>query len=161
MAVDFTSRDCDRYPGSEKPALKVDFASLHEAAAKLGVTVEHNSGGSFFSPTHRLINIDTKTVNSVGFVSLGQLTDEYLHAWNERYGRGKFLAGEAKKEHARLGRDAQAHGTSKLGTNQNIVFHKLEALNFVDAGHFIPTFVWRATLEDVRVFAYSWQQNYL
>jgi hypothetical protein len=72
--MDYSSGDYSLYPGSDKQALKVDFASLTEAAQKLNVAVTFYSGGSYFSPSRRLINIDTKSPNQRGFVSLGHLS---------------------------------------------------------------------------------------
>jgi hypothetical protein len=154
--MDYRSGDYPEYPGSSEPALKVDFESLVDVALKLGITVTFNSGGSYFAPDDRLINIDTKAKTRRGFVSLGQLSDEYLHAWNQVRGRGKFLDGNAAKEHQRLGRLAEKEGTRSLGTNQNAVFHKLEALNFITASKHIPTFIWRTPYVEMRKFAYSW-----
>ena len=75
--MDYSSGDYSLYPGSDKQALKVDFASLTEAAQKLNVAVTFYSGGSYFSPSRRLINIDTKSPNQRGFVSLGSLIPSF------------------------------------------------------------------------------------
>ena len=141
--MNYGSGDYPLYPGSDKPALKVDFQALEDAALEIGVTVTFNSGGSYFAPGARLINIDTKIPNQRGFVSLGQLSDEYLHAWNQIRGRGRFLDAKAAKEHQTFGRAATEHGTRWLGTNQNAAFHKLEALNFILSNEHVPTFIWR------------------
>jgi len=157
--MDFRSNDLPTYPGSTIPALKADFAALDQAALRLGVTVTNTSDGSFYSPERKLINIDTKTPNQRGFVSLGQLTDEYLHAWNQTVGRGRFLPDEIAKEHRSLGGIAERRGTSGLGTAKIVcAFHQLEALNFVKSDHTVPQFIWRAPLHEVRQFAYAWEQ---
>lgn len=156
----FKSNDLDEYPGSRVPALKVDFEQLIWAAQKIGVTVTHESGGSHYSPARRVINIDTKTPNQRGFVSIGQLTDEYLHAWNQYWRRGTFLDAVAAKEHVRLGKIAESVGTANLGTSSNAAFHKLEALNFFMSGKPIPSFIWRAPKEDVQRFGWSWEQHF-
>lgn len=158
--MDFQSRDLPEYPGSSKPALKQDFASLREFARQIGIRVEHDGVGSFFSWEDKLINIDTKTPNQRGFVSLGQLTDEYLHAWNQHFGRGKFLDPKAAAEHQAFGRAAMQSGTRSLGSNQNVAFHKLEALNFIQSGHHAPGFVWRVPMEELRRFAFAWQVHF-
>jgi hypothetical protein len=158
--MDYSSGDYSLYPGSDKQALKVDFASLTEAAQKLNVAVTSYSGGSYFSPSRRLINIDTKGPNQRGFVSLGHLSDEYLPAWNQVRGRGKFLETKAAQEHQAFGRTAALYGTRSLGTNQNAAFHKLEALNFICSGQHVPTFVWRIPYIEMRQFAYSWIQDF-
>lgn len=157
--MDFVSNDLPDYPGSTIRALKVDFAALDLAASKIGVTVTNSGDGSFYAPDRKLINIDTKTPNQRGFVSLGQLTDEYLHAWNQWAGRGKFLPAHIAREHVALGRIAEQRGTSGLGTAKIIcAFHQLEALNFVMSNQEVPLFVWRAPLHEVRQFAYAWEQ---
>ena len=158
--MDYNSGDYSRYPGSDKKALHVDFAALTEAAQLLNVAVTFYSGGLYFSPSRLLINIDTKTPNQCGFVSLGQLSDEYLHAWNQVRGRGKFLEAKAAQEHQALGRTAAARGTKSLGTKQNTVFHKLEALNFIGSDQHVPSFVWRIPCIEMRQFAYSWTQDF-
>lgn len=158
--MDYKSNDLLEYPGSDVVALKVDFETLHQAAGKLGIAVTHTSDGSFYSPSRRLINIDTKTPNRQGFVPVGQLADEYLHAWNQCYGRGHFLDQATAAEHLELGRIAEATGTRSLGSRRNCAFHQLEALNFVMSGHEVPPFIWRAPFPAVRQFAYSWQQHY-
>ena len=155
----YQSDDYPAYPGSEVRALKVDFEALELFARKLGIAVTLRSGGSFFDPAQRLINIDTKTRTRRGFVSCGQLTDEYLHAWNQVNGRGKHMPERLAKLHIEWGRAAAAHGTRSLGSNQNASFHRLEALNFVDSGAEVPSFIWRAPLELVRAFAYAWSDN--
>jgi hypothetical protein len=158
--VDFASKDCRDYPGSEREALKVDFEALRMAAGKIGVHITAAAGGSYFSAERRSINIDTRTPNRRGFVSVGQLTDEYLHAWNQIETRGKFLDTSAANEHRRLGRIAERLGTKALVSTENVVFHKLEALNFVCSGHPVPGFMWRVPYDDVRTFAYSWATHF-
>jgi hypothetical protein len=86
---------------------------------------------------------------------LGQLSDEYLHAWNQIRGRGKFLELKAAKDHQDLGRIAARNGTKALGTSQNAAFHKLEALSFIFANEHFPTFIWRLPHIELRQFAYS------
>lgn len=157
--MDFKSNDLPAYPGSTIPALKADFAALDQAALRLGVIVTNTSDGSFYSPGRQLINIDTKTPNQRGFVSLGQLTDEYLHAWNQTVGRGRFLSEAIAREHIAMGGIAERRGTSGLGTAKIVcAFHQLEALNFVMSGQPVPRFIWRAPLHEVRQFAYAWEQ---
>jgi hypothetical protein len=158
--MDYRSRDLPEYPGSDVPALKVDFSDLSDAARKIGVVVTNSAGGSFYSPSQKLINIDTKTPNQRGFVSVGQLTDEYFHAWNSFHGRGKFLDEKTAGEHKYLGEIAQSTGTKSLGHHKNCSFHQLEALNFIMSGHHVPTFVWRAPYAKVREFAYAWETQY-
>ena len=158
--MDYGSGDYPLYPGSTSPALKVDFEALTGAARELSVAVTLESGGSYFSPGRRLINIDTKTPNQRGFVSLGQLSDEFLHAWNQVRGRGKFLDPRVAKEHQAFGRIATESGTRSLGTNQNAAFHKLEALNFISSGQHVPTFIWRIPYIEMRQFAHSWIQDF-
>jgi hypothetical protein len=158
--MDYGSGDYPLYPGSKSPALKGDFAALTEAARAISVTVTLDSGGSWFSPTRRQINIDTKMPNQRGFVSLGQLSDEFLHAWNQIRGRGKFLDPKAAMEHQRFGRTATELGTRALGSNQNSAFHKLEALNFVSSGEHVPGFIWRIPYIELRQFAHSWIQDF-
>jgi hypothetical protein len=157
--MEYKSGDYSEYPGSSKPALKVDFESLVMSAHDLSISVSFDSSGSYFSPSQRLINIDTKTPNRRGFVSLGQLSDEYLHAWNQVRGRGKFLEGKAAEFHQSFGRIAANHGTRTLGSNQNAAFHKLEALNFIFANEHFPTFIWRLPHIELRQFAFSWIQD--
>lgn len=158
--MDERGDDFPEYPGSTLPALKVDFAQLDLFAGKLGVRVTTHSGGSYFSPTLRLINIDSRTPSRRGFVSVGQLTDEYLHAWNQRFGRGRFLEPRAAGEHRSFGARAERDGTRSLGRSGNAAFHKLEALNFVQSGHDVPGFIWRTPMEEVRRFAFAWEQHF-
>ncbi len=158
--MDYKNGDYPEYPGSKVPALKIDFAQLDMFANRLGITVTNRGVGSFFSPTARLINVDTKTTNGRGFVSLGQLTDEYLHAWNQIKGRGRFLDPRAATEHRRLGLDAEHNGTRSLGVSGNAAFHRLEALNFVQSDAAVPSFIWRAPLEEVRKFGFAWEQHF-
>ena len=159
--MDYTTGDYSEYPGSTVPALKVDFAQLELFAGHLGINVTTRGVGSFFSPTARLINIDTKIPNQRGFVSLGQLTDEYLHAWNQVKGRGRFLDARAAREHRRLGLDAERNGTRSLGVHGNTAFHRLEALNFVLSRDDIPSFIWRAPLDEVCKFGFAWEQHFV
>lgn len=158
--MDYRSGDYPEYPGSDIPALKGDFEALVYAAQGLSIAVTHDSGGSYFSPTARLINVDTKTPTQRGFVSLGQLTDEFLHAWNQVRGRGKYLPSDAAKMHRTLGATAERYGTRALGISPNAAFYKLEALNFLDADEHIPTFMWRSPLSRVRQFAWSWTHHF-
>ncbi len=156
--MEYESGDYPNYPGSDIAALKVDFESLRLSAQEIGVTVTLGSGGSFFSPRLKRINIDTKSRTARGFVSVGQLTDEYFHAWNENKDRGRYLTDRtAAEEHVRLGRIAAASGTRSLGTQGNIAFHKLEALNFIASDARIPTFVWRIPDLEMHRFASSWR----
>ncbi|HEY4250383.1 MAG TPA: hypothetical protein VGM87_04260 [Roseomonas sp.] len=151
--------DYPEYPGSARPALKEDFEALRHACGQLGVTLMHESGGHFFNPASWVINIDTRTPNARGFVSLGHLTDEFLHAWNQRHGRGRNMDRRLAEQHIGWGRTAAVHGTRGLGSNQNICFHKLEALNFVDSKADVPRFIWKIPLATLRAFAYSWAQD--
>ena len=157
--MNYSSDDCTDYPGSKVPMLHVDFTSLVDVAAKIGVTVTTDSGGSWFAPALRTINIDTKTATERGFVSLGQLSDEYLHAWNQARGRGKYLDPIAAKEHRAYGAIAEKLGTGALVTQANYAFHKLEALNFFCADEHIPSFIWRTPCDELKRFALSWPQH--
>ncbi|MBX9701823.1 MAG: hypothetical protein K2X74_20475 [Acetobacteraceae bacterium] len=151
--------DLLEYPGSDKPALTDDFAALAELCEQMNVSLTHETGGHFFAPATRRINIDTKTASARGFVSVGHLTDEFLHAWNQMHGRGKHVPAAMAEQHVAWGTAAARDGTRSLGTNQNRCFHKLEALNFLNSQTHIPRFIWRIPHVDLRVFALSWVQD--
>jgi hypothetical protein len=77
-------------------------------------------------------------------VTVGVLTDEFLHAWNNRRGnRGKYLKDRVRgEEHAFLGSRKLTSG----GTDDRRL-HQMELENFTEyslrfSGH-IPLYVWR------------------
>jgi RHS repeat-associated protein len=124
-----------RYPGHAARASTQHIREFRRALQQLGVRLENTPGAASFDPAKKIINLDLRGVK------LGKLVDEYLHAWNQVAGRGKFLEGVAASEHTRLGAAATQEGTRSLGQVGNVLFHQLEALNFVRSGQHTPQFI--------------------
>ena len=96
-----------------------------------------------FGQSRAVTKLGDKSVHLTARCSVGVLTDEFLHAWNnfgER--RGLYLDEAGKEEHQKLGRDFRLSGSSN-----DRRFHQLELENYVrclrNSREAIPVFVWR------------------
>jgi hypothetical protein len=85
----------------------------------------------------------SKVVDLTGNCTVGVLTDEYLHVWNNfAESRGKYVEENSGHEHRALA------GTFRLsGSSNDRRFHQLELENYVrfleNSGGAIPNFIWR------------------
>lgn len=111
-----------------------EFKRLVEA---MGYQVKFGQAKAVTKPGVRLVML---TPNC----TVGVLSDEYLHVWNNfADGRGQHLGnGADKDEHRSLGSTLRLSGSSN-----DRRFHQLELRNYVRylsvSGDSIPTFLWR------------------
>ena len=105
-------------------------------ASTLGYTAKFGQASAVTKPGARIVAV-------TAFCTVGVLTDEYLHVWNN-FGetRGRYLGDADKREHKALG------GTLRLsGSSNDRRFHQLELLNYAHflgvSGSAIPSFIWR------------------
>jgi hypothetical protein len=113
-----------------------DMQEFKRLVVSLGYEVKFGQRTAVTKPAAR-------TVSVTGKCTVGILTDEYLHVWNnfaER--RGLYLADSMSDEHRGLGATLRLSGSSN-----DRRFHKLELLNYLQflrrSGQAIPTFMWR------------------
>jgi len=160
----FASRrmTCDRaktpYPGTGRPASKGEYESFHAALKAMQVKVKHDKDTlGRFSPT---MGVTLPTENP----DLATLADEFLHAWNHHYGRGKFLDAEAAEQHRHVYDMAvdvfkrTGKGTSGLPDGWERTFHQLEALNYLSAPLHKPRFLSRIE-DDLWRWSLQWKQD--
>jgi RHS repeat-associated protein len=149
-------------------AKTLNFGRLIEPSPGTGLLASHDMVADFERSLaklgYRLMNVhgERRTISSgvvrldLRRVDVGTLIDEYMHAWNQVWGRGTYLGQNAKLEHLALERAIRELGNSSLlGPGRERVFHQLEALNFLNSGHHIPSFVWPVRKE-LKNWSLSW-----
>ena len=153
---------CDRsdepYPGTGLPVTQGEYESFRAALKAMEVKLKHDKDTlGRFSPT---MGITLPAANP----DLATLADEFLHAWNHRHGRGKYLDSEAAQQHldvyARAVRifKETGKGTSGLPDGWERTFHQLEALNYLCAPLHKPRFLARID-NDLLRWALQWKAD--
>jgi hypothetical protein len=117
-------------------ATSEDMQDFKRMSIALGFEVKFGQVAAVTRPGSRTVSVTSKC-------TVGILTDEYLHVWNN-FGdrRGTYLSEAMAEEHKGLGSTLRLSGSSN-----DRRFHQLELLNYVlclrRSGEAIPTFVWR------------------
>lgn len=119
-------------------ARKEDTATFQSAVHELGYTVKFgkDKAVTISDPRDRRVQLTQRC-------RIGELTDEFLHVWNNwNEQRGVYLEGGEAEEHKFLSRQKHFSGSSN-----DRRFHQLELKNFVhhlrSSGAHIPIFVWK------------------
>lgn len=118
-------------------AITADMQEFKRLVTALGYEVKFGQGAAVTKPGLRLVALTASC-------SVGVLSDEYLHVWNNFAGtRGRYLEQESgTKEHKELGSTLRLSGSSN-----DRRFHQLELKNYVRflerSGGPIPIFMWR------------------
>ncbi|GDX93652.1 hypothetical protein LBMAG46_36610 [Planctomycetia bacterium] len=74
-------------------------------------------------------------------ISIGTLTDEFLHIWN-RGKKGNFLPEQLAARHRELWAEVKRFGSTKaLSQFDEDIYHHLELLNFLNSGTRLPRFM--------------------
>jgi hypothetical protein len=123
-------------------ALKEDIQAFREYVSELGYSIKF---GAKWAVTR--FNKSDPKIQLTARCRIGELTDEFLHAWNnwnER--RGCYLEAAESEEHKFLSRQKHFSGSSN-----DRRFHQLELKNYVrylrESGEHIPIFVWKTFVE--------------
>jgi hypothetical protein len=110
-----------------------EFKRLAEG---LGYKIKFGQASAVTRPASRVVAV-------TGNCTVGVLTDEYLHVWNNfAETRGQYLDENAGREHRAFARMVRLSGSSN-----DRRFHQLELENYVyfleNSGGAIPNFIWR------------------
>ena len=117
-------------------ALTQDMQEFKILVIGMGYEVKFGQNRAVTLPGDRSVHLTPRC-------SVGVLTDEFLHAWNNYAGRrGIYLDAAKEKEHEGLARVTRLSGSSN-----DRKFHQLELENYVrclqKSGDAIPGFIWR------------------
>jgi hypothetical protein len=115
-----------------------DLQSFRGYVTEFGYSLKFGTDRAFtrVSGSDRVIQITARC-------SVGELTDEFLHAWNNwKEQRGRHLEEAESEEHRFLSRQKRFSGSSN-----DRRFHQLELKNYVNhlraRNEHIPIFVWK------------------
>lgn len=123
-------------------ARKEDTADFQSAVHDLGYTVKFGKDKAV-----TISDQQDPRVQLTPRCRIGELTDEFLHVWNNwNEQRGRHLEGAEAEEHRFLSRQKHFSGSSN-----DRRFHQLELKNYVcylrSSGTHIPIFIWKTFAE--------------
>ena len=123
-------------------ALSEDMACFQVAVQEMGYSVEFGQKRARTVPDPR-----DRRVELTARCRVGELTDEFLHVWNNCHERrGHFLPDGNAEEHRFLSRQKHFSGSSN-----DRRFHQLELENYTRSlratGAHIPLFIWKSFID--------------
>jgi hypothetical protein len=117
-------------------ATSADIQEFKRLVTALGYEIKFGQVRAVTKPSHRQVHITSSC-------TVGILSDEFLHVWNNAQHRGKYFESTlTADEHRQLGSTLRLSGSAN-----DRRFHQLELGNYarflMRSGTAIPMFVWR------------------